>query len=218
MVRSISCGLRPRPTDSEPWGSKSTSSTLRPYSASEAPRLIVVVVLPTPPFWLHIEITRAWPCSVTGRGSGRSGIGRPVGPSLASAGGRSKGRASATWSSRGSGASGEGGTGVRTTGGIVPATLPPGAEVGTPPNVPPAFIERSLIHMSTRRLVVDSRATLGAPHDSDKPKRETPSPMAKSVDGLCTAPPAVAQATPCLCTALWRTDQSVAVLRGTAWT
>ena len=61
MVRSISCGLSPRPTDSEPCGSKSTSSTLRPYSASEAPRLIVVVVLPTPPFWLHIEITRAWP-------------------------------------------------------------------------------------------------------------------------------------------------------------
>ena len=56
MVRSISCGLRPRPTDSEPCGSKSTSSTLRPYSASAAPRLIVVVVLPTPPFWLHIEI------------------------------------------------------------------------------------------------------------------------------------------------------------------
>ena len=24
----------------------------RPYSANEAPRLIVVVVLPTPPFWL----------------------------------------------------------------------------------------------------------------------------------------------------------------------
>ena len=84
MVRSIWCGLSPRPTDSEPCGSKSTSSTLRPNSASAAPRLIVVVVLPTPPFWLHIEMTRALPWVNTGRGSGRSGIGRPVGPSTTS--------------------------------------------------------------------------------------------------------------------------------------
>ena len=41
----------------------------------------MVVVLPTPPFWLHIETTRAVPCSLTGGGSGRNGIGRPVGPS-----------------------------------------------------------------------------------------------------------------------------------------
>ena len=34
----------------------------RPYSASAAPRLIVVVVLPTPPFWLHIAMIRAGPC------------------------------------------------------------------------------------------------------------------------------------------------------------
>ena len=40
----------------------------------------MVVVLPTPPFWLHIEITRAGPCWVSGWGSGRCGIGRPVGP------------------------------------------------------------------------------------------------------------------------------------------
>ena len=80
MVRSISCGLRPSPTDSEPCGSKSTSSTLRPYSASAAPRLIVVVVLPTPPFWLHIAMTRAPPCLVSRTGSGMNGIGRPVGP------------------------------------------------------------------------------------------------------------------------------------------
>ena len=84
MVMSISCGLSPRPTDSEPCGSKSTSSTLRPSSASEAPRLIVDVVLPTPPFWLHIEITRALPCRVSGVGSGKCGIGRPVGPMGAS--------------------------------------------------------------------------------------------------------------------------------------
>src|SRR3954453_14078554 len=85
MVRSIWCGFRPRPTDSEPCGSKSTSSTLRPNSASEAPRLIVVVVLPTPPFWLHIEITRAWVGPLTGAGSGKSGTGRPVGPSTSGA-------------------------------------------------------------------------------------------------------------------------------------
>ena len=40
----------------------------------------MVVVLPTPPFWLVIETTRAGPCWVSGCGSGRSGIGRPVGP------------------------------------------------------------------------------------------------------------------------------------------
>ena len=44
----------------------------------------MVVVLPTPPFWLHIEITRAWPWVVSGFGSGNSGIGRPVGPSTTS--------------------------------------------------------------------------------------------------------------------------------------
>src|SRR3954467_4806002 len=77
MLRSIWWGLSPRPTDSEPWGSKSTSRTLRPYSANAAPRLIVVVVLPTPPFWLHIEMTRALPWMLIGRGSGSCGIGRP---------------------------------------------------------------------------------------------------------------------------------------------
>src|SRR3954467_8771482 len=120
MVRSIWWGFRPRPTESEPCGSKSTSSTLRPYSASDAPRLIVVVVLPTPPFWLHIDTTRARPWVVTGPGSGRSGIGRPVGPSLRSgSGGRSKGRGSDTGSSsRGSGEGrSSGGWGGRVVGG-----------------------------------------------------------------------------------------------------
>ena len=46
---------------------------------------MVVVVLPTPPFWLHIEMIRALPWMLIGRGSGRSGIGRPVGPSTRSA-------------------------------------------------------------------------------------------------------------------------------------
>src|SRR4051812_42157059 len=60
----------PRPTDSAPWGSRSISRTRRPYSVSAAPRLMVDVVLPTPPFWLHIAMTRAGPCSVRGLGSG----------------------------------------------------------------------------------------------------------------------------------------------------
>src|SRR5690242_20693281 len=88
----MSCGLRPSPTEREPWGSKSTSSTRRPYSARAAPRLIVVVVLPTPPFWLHIATTRAGPCEDREAGTGITGIGRPVGPSAPP--GASKGRVS----------------------------------------------------------------------------------------------------------------------------
>src|SRR5699024_12700902 len=65
----------PRPADAAPWGSKSTMSTLRPYCASAAPRLIVVVVLPTPPFWLHIAMIRAGPWPASGGGSGKSGAG-----------------------------------------------------------------------------------------------------------------------------------------------
>src|SRR5437660_11542355 len=70
----------PSPTESAPWGSKSTSSTRRPTSASAAPRLIVVVVLPTPPFWLQTATTRAGPCVVNGSGSANVGRGRPVAP------------------------------------------------------------------------------------------------------------------------------------------
>src|SRR5947209_6837922 len=82
MVRSSSIGLTPRPTDNAPCGSKSTSRTRRPYSDRAAPRLMVVVVLPTPPFWLHSASTRAGPCRSTGRGSRSRGTGRPVGPRL----------------------------------------------------------------------------------------------------------------------------------------
>src|SRR5215470_15084158 len=70
----------PRPTDRAPWGSKSTRRIRRPNSASAAPRLIVVVVLPTPPFWLQTATTRAGPCLSNGGGSGNTGSGRPVGP------------------------------------------------------------------------------------------------------------------------------------------
>ena len=41
----------------------------------------MVVVLPTPPFWLHIEITRAGAVLGERLRVGEDGIGRPVGPS-----------------------------------------------------------------------------------------------------------------------------------------
>ena len=43
---------------------------------------LIVVVLPTPPFWLHIAMMRAGPCDANGWGWGNSGSGRPVGPHL----------------------------------------------------------------------------------------------------------------------------------------
>src|SRR3954451_3275668 len=70
MVRSMFWAGTPRPTDSAPCGSRSTSSTLRPCSTSAAPRLMVDVVLPTPPFWLHMAMIRAGPWCVIGFGSG----------------------------------------------------------------------------------------------------------------------------------------------------
>jgi hypothetical protein len=41
----------PSPVDAFPWGSRSTIKTRFFNRASAAPRLIAVVVLPTPPFW-----------------------------------------------------------------------------------------------------------------------------------------------------------------------
>src|SRR5438093_8178773 len=48
----------PTPLVELPWGSASMSSVFRSAVASEAARLTAVVVLPTPPFWLAIAITR----------------------------------------------------------------------------------------------------------------------------------------------------------------
>src|SRR6185437_13518159 len=50
--------LSPSPYRTEPCGSASTSSVFMPRRARAAARLIAVVVLPTPPFWLTIERTR----------------------------------------------------------------------------------------------------------------------------------------------------------------
>src|SRR5271156_4713138 len=48
----------PSPVLALPWGSRSISSTRRSIAASAVARLIAVVVLPTPPFWFAIAITR----------------------------------------------------------------------------------------------------------------------------------------------------------------
>src|ERR1700737_5001227 len=48
----------PRPVEALPCGSRSTISTRSPIAASAVPRLIAVVVLPTPPFWLAMARTR----------------------------------------------------------------------------------------------------------------------------------------------------------------
>src|SRR5947209_14624341 len=58
MLVSTSPRSTPRPEVALAWGSQSTTSTLRPMSASAAPRLSVVVVLPTPPFWLATAMVR----------------------------------------------------------------------------------------------------------------------------------------------------------------
>src|SRR5689334_1579411 len=41
---------------------------------------MVVVVLPTPPFWLHSAMMRAGPCPASFGGVGKPWYGRPVGP------------------------------------------------------------------------------------------------------------------------------------------
>src|SRR5262249_27682451 len=64
----LSSTLTPRPLAAFPWGSMSTSRMRLPSSAAQALRLIAVVVLPTPPFWLATAITlpmnRLHPCGV----------------------------------------------------------------------------------------------------------------------------------------------------------
>src|SRR4029077_9478059 len=48
----------PSPVEALPCGSRSTIRTSSPMAASAVPRLIAVVVLPTPPFWLATASTR----------------------------------------------------------------------------------------------------------------------------------------------------------------
>lgn len=49
---------KPKPPVVLLWGSQSTTSVFRSAAAREAPRLIAVVVFPTPPFWLAMAIIR----------------------------------------------------------------------------------------------------------------------------------------------------------------
>src|SRR5690606_28845197 len=53
-----------------PWGSRSITRTRSPIAASAVARLMAVVVLPTPPFWLAIVIIRVIPAALNA--SGRS--------------------------------------------------------------------------------------------------------------------------------------------------
>ena len=48
----------PQPMVALPCGSRSISSTRRRVAASEAARFTAVVVLPTPPFWFAMAMTR----------------------------------------------------------------------------------------------------------------------------------------------------------------
>ena len=48
----------PKPVVAFPCGSESMTSTRRSFAASDAAKLMAVVVLPTPPFWLAIANTR----------------------------------------------------------------------------------------------------------------------------------------------------------------
>src|SRR5271170_6549567 len=76
----------PRPVEALPCGSRSTISTSSPMAASAVARLIAVVVLPTPPFWFAIAMTRgrgaaagANSCPVDGSAGADIGSGRAQG-------------------------------------------------------------------------------------------------------------------------------------------
>src|SRR5476651_2823 len=57
----------PRPVEALPWGSMSITRVGSPTAARAVPRLIAVVVLPTPPFWLATTRMRGFlGCDMTG--------------------------------------------------------------------------------------------------------------------------------------------------------
>ena len=66
----------PSPVEALPCGSMSTISTVSPIAASAVPRLIAVVVLPTPPFWLASARTRGRSGSISLGIHGRCTFGR----------------------------------------------------------------------------------------------------------------------------------------------
>src|SRR5437588_1524442 len=73
IERSITSGFRPWLIVRLPCGSRSMSSTLCPCSAKATPRLRVVVVFATPPFWFANAMTLAvtGPLVIFVRGFGR---------------------------------------------------------------------------------------------------------------------------------------------------
>src|ERR1700752_706939 len=81
MLAATSSAAMPRPEVAFAWGSQSTSRTRWPRSGRAAPRLMVVVVLPTPPFWLAtamilVGTTIDYARRTAGGGAGGAGAGR----------------------------------------------------------------------------------------------------------------------------------------------
>src|SRR3989344_3695474 len=66
VTRRVSRGT-PSPGDALPCGSMSTIRPFSPIAARAVPRLIAVVVFPTPPFWLETARTRVLPASDTAK-------------------------------------------------------------------------------------------------------------------------------------------------------
>src|ERR1039458_10400028 len=73
MEWRLSSRLKPSPEEQLACGSQSTSSVLRPSSARQAARLMAVVVLPTPPFWLTTP--RIFPMGLQSNGKRNCGLG-----------------------------------------------------------------------------------------------------------------------------------------------
>src|ERR687897_3403411 len=69
-LSSTASGSRPSENVRQDCASRSTSSTLRPCSASADPREATVVVLATPPFWFATAIVRVTPAIVPVLGGG----------------------------------------------------------------------------------------------------------------------------------------------------
>ena len=61
IENSRASGSMPRENVRQAWGSRSTTSTRWPSSASAAPIEATVVVLATPPFWLAMAMIRVIP-------------------------------------------------------------------------------------------------------------------------------------------------------------
>src|ERR1035438_4603055 len=74
MERRLSSRWNPSPEEQFACGSQSTRRTLRPSRARQAARLMAVVVLPTPPFWLTTP--RIFPMGIKSNGKEDVGVGR----------------------------------------------------------------------------------------------------------------------------------------------